>query len=110
MTDKLKIYLKGEQIPTPANNQSTTFGCIGNYFYEPLKKGGLDNAAYVLATDVETWQMANWTVTSANLSKGMTEFNKSSAYGHIASKAGKAGTKPSKETTNALQTIYVLIP
>jgi type II secretion system protein G len=110
VAEKLKIYLKGEQIPVPANNQSTTFGCKGNYFYEPLKKGGLDNAAYVLATDVETWQMANWTIASANISKGMTEFNVSSAYGHVASKAGKAGEKPTAEASNALRTIYVLIP
>ncbi len=109
---KLKIYLKGEQIPVPANNQSTTLGCVGSYYYKPLNKGGLSNAAYVLATDVETWQMANWTFDSAL--KPSTEFLASTAYNSIAAKAGKAGEKPSEETDStgqsALQTAYVLIP
>lgn len=107
----LKIYLKGEQIPAPANVKSTTFTCVGNYFYKPLKKGGLDNAAYVLATDVETWQMANWTLASPLAPS--TEFDVSSAYGKIASQAGKkspVGTKPTAEAGNALRTVYVLIP
>jgi type II secretion system protein G len=107
----LKIYLKGEQIPSPANIKSTTFTCVGNYFYKPLTKGGLENAAYVLATDVETWQMANWTFGSAL--DPATEFDISSAYGKIASQAGKkspVGTKPGAETADALRTAYVLIP
>ncbi|MBI5421944.1 prepilin-type N-terminal cleavage/methylation domain-containing protein, partial [Candidatus Peregrinibacteria bacterium] len=94
----LKIYLKGEQIPAPANVKSTTFTCVGNYFYKPLNKGGLSNAAYVLATDVETWQMANWTIDPANLTvtggavsaaAPDTEFPTDTAYQDIAAKAGK---------------------
>ena len=112
VADKLKIYLKGEQIPLPANNKSTTFTCIGNYFYMPLKKGGLDNAAYVLATDVETWQMANWTFDAAL--DPTAEFPADTAYANIAAKAGKADEKPTAETDGegetALQTGYVLIP
>lgn len=123
VSEGIKIYLKGEQIPAPSNVKSTTFACIGNYFYKPLTKGGLLNAAYVLATDVETWQMANWTIDTGNLTVASgvvtsadpdAEFPTDTAYQNIATNAGKAAEKPTGETDatgeSALQTVYVLIP
>ena len=106
VANKLKVFLKGEQVPRPANINNTTLGCVGGYLYKPLNKGGLNNAAYVLASDVETWQMANWDATNLATS----EFNVDLAYAAIATGAKKLTAESVKTTTPPLHSIYVLIP
>lgn len=53
-------YLKGGKIIVPRNDELDSAGCKSGYYYRPLSKNGISNAAYVLIADVETYQMANF--------------------------------------------------
>ena len=68
VTQTLEPYLKGAKVPTPpSSSQITALGgdtCTGTYFYAPLKSRGLANNGYVLASDVETYQKANYDATT----------------------------------------------
>jgi prepilin-type N-terminal cleavage/methylation domain-containing protein len=105
----LSVYLKGGQVPAPGNQNTNTLGCKGFYYYKPLAKGGVNNAAYVLAADLETFQMANWNATSVK----STLFN-STAAGVYSAIAGAKGTGKNKFTSadaaDSQQSIFVLIP
>ena len=54
------MYLKGTKIIKPATTNLDTNGCVGSYYYSSLKKGGVDDSAYVLVSQMETYQMANY--------------------------------------------------
>ena len=53
-------YMKGGKVPAAISAQQVTLGCTGAYFYKPLSSGGIAQASYVLASDIETWQLANF--------------------------------------------------
>jgi len=58
-------YMKGGKVPAAISSQQVTLGCTGAYYYKPLSSGGILQASYVLASDVETWQLANYAVGDA---------------------------------------------
>jgi len=97
-------YLKGGRVPEPASKQQNTLGCIGTYYYKPLKRSAIPQSAYILASDVETWQTANYLAT--NLLS--TQFASTTEYLSIAAKVGK--DKVTSEAGDARLTIFVVIP
>ncbi|MBU1017424.1 prepilin-type N-terminal cleavage/methylation domain-containing protein [Patescibacteria group bacterium] len=56
----LKTYMKGDRVPQNVGKKTVSLGCDGSYYYSPLRSGGTDQGSYVLASDIETWQMANY--------------------------------------------------
>lgn len=99
----LKSYMKGSRVPQNVGLQTTTLGCIGSYFYSPLVKGGSNNQSYILASDLETWQMANLDLTDSALAGGITSSTEADV---IIAEIGKLSGKPSVEADS----IYVVIP
>jgi hypothetical protein len=62
--EKLESYLKGNKIPQPGKNDTFDdegVGCKGSYYYSILPWRGNDNGAYVLGTQIDTFQMLNST-------------------------------------------------
>jgi type II secretion system protein G len=102
----LKDYMKGNRVPQNVGKQTDTLGCVGSYYYTPLYKGGSKNQSYVLASDVETWQMANYETGST---PGPTEFDDSSDADTYIVKEGKLTTEPSG-TNKERMSIYVVFP
>ncbi|MBU0577585.1 prepilin-type N-terminal cleavage/methylation domain-containing protein [Patescibacteria group bacterium] len=105
--DDLGDYLKGGAVPTPpSSGQKTTIAsktCTGSYYYAPLENRGLDLNGYVLATDVETWQMAN-----VNTSSGtFTPLDVDTFAGNI--DAVDTATMETADDTSALSSIYMLV-
>ena len=94
----LGTYLKGGKVPMAVSAKQDTLGCTGSYYYKPLKsKGGVTAGSYLLASDVETWQLANFDATSGVTSGDATTY--------------KVGTDQVKaETTDPKHSIYVIIP
>lgn len=101
-SEALGSYMKGGMVPTPASEKQNTLGCVGQYYYTPIARGGVPNAAYVLASDVETWQMANY---EAGSGLSNDEFG-GDAYDVVAPLLGSL----TAESGTAQQSIYVLIP
>ena len=95
-------YMKGDRIPTPRSSTLTSAGCAGSYFYKPLTKDGVANAAYVLVADLETYQMANYYLEGATSAVIGT-------YGSVAAKIGVSVTK-ARDTNLATSTVYVVLP
>ncbi len=102
----LKTYLKGDRVPQNVGKQTDTLGCIGSYYYTPLKKGGSNNQSYVLASDLETWQMANYTTAST---PAASEFDKSSDADKYIKEINKLENPPSGSNKEKMS-IYVVIP
>ena len=102
-------YMKGGKVPMAVSQQQKTLGCTGSYFYKPLSSGTITRASYVLASDVETWQLANYI---AGGSAGAT----TAASAGIFSVNANASTYIqnikglSAETTNPQNSIYIVIP
>jgi type II secretion system protein G len=108
----LSQYLKGKKIPTPPSTQQNTLGCTGMYYYKPLFSGGVVNASYVLASDIETWQLANFRIPDAD-SIGPDAFvtDTDVNQGHDASTyIDKIGPLTGGDSSNVNKTIYVVIP
>lgn len=93
-------YMKGGEVPSAVSSSQNTLGCTGSYFYMPITAGGLANGGYILATDMETYQLANYVATTI----GIGEFNANST----------AASYPTVEVTkanddnNQLSTIFIL--
>ena len=104
--------MKGGKVPMAISGSQWTLGCTGAYFYKPLASGTVERASYVLASDVETWQLANYiaggdasTTTSALASIFDSTSN---ASGYI---NGSNPIEPlSAETGNPRNSIYIVIP
>ena len=101
--DAIGAYLKGDKIIEPASETLSTAGCVGSYYYMPLARKGVQNAAYVLASDVETWQTANYILTDT------VDFPAAVTYDDISDNIG-VGEFETIDETAALRTVYVLIP
>ncbi len=56
----LKTYMKGDRVPQNVGKKTKSLGCEGSYYYNQLTSGGTLGGSYVLASDIETWQMANY--------------------------------------------------
>lgn len=96
---ELGQYMKGGKVPAPRSETLVSAGCTdGKYYYRPLSKSGVPNSAYVLVTDVETYQMANYTLPSS----GFNTVTYSTLTGAIG--------QPSTEATTATDTVYIVIP
>lgn len=104
----LGAYLKGNKTPTPRISSLNSVGCIGSYFYKPLKKDGVQNAAYVLATDLETYQKANFALGKPDANTLVTDKLTNATYSGIAKSMGRPNK--SFDTNLATSTIYVMIP
>ena len=100
----LKTYMKGDRVPQNVGLQTNTLGCVGSYYYSPLTKGGSINQSYVLASDLETWQMANYETSASSPSAGT--FSAGAEAGNYIDDIGKLAAEPSTE----LQSIYIVIP
>jgi len=108
----LKGYMKGDRVPQNVGVKTNTMGCVGSYWYSPLKKGGTPNASYVLASDLETWQMANFNL-NTDLIDSETSFTKTREATLYIPKIGKLASEPVVTgTTDAdeLASIYIVIP
>jgi type II secretion system protein G len=107
----LSKYLKGEKMPTPPSKaQETLDGCQGLYYYKPLRTGGVDNASYVLATDIETWQLANYQISAAtdvNQSVFQTSVSAKTYIDKIGPISGEVLVNNAPETARS---IYIVIP
>jgi type II secretion system protein G len=102
---KLAIYLKGGKIPTPPSaTQQIKIGsttCTGQYAYAPINSRGVSAGGYMLATDVETFQNANYNLSSLpsiDNAADVTDFS-----------PVKGTTLQSVDASNAANTIYVLV-
>ncbi len=105
----LKTYLKGNRVPQNVGKQTETLGCIGSYYYTPLTEGGSSNQSYVLASDVETWQMANYEANSEGTgAPDHTEFS-SGAEANTYIPDIKPIDEPDDEDSEK-KSIYVVIP
>lgn len=100
-------YIKGGKVPTPPSDAQNTLGCIGSYFYKPLPSGGVPNTGYVLATDVEAYQMANYDIgtqtADVNLFGGtnLEDPQKISAA---------VGELTAENSTDPTKTIFIILP
>lgn len=97
---KLGQYMKGGRIPAPASKSLLSNGCVGMYYYVPLTKDGVDNAAYLLISDMETYQMANFLLTS--------QPQAFTTYGSVSGSVGADITAANDST--ATNTVYSVIP
>ena len=102
-------YLKGGIIPqAPSVDQTTKVGdktCgSGNYLYAPLINRGLENNGFILATDMETYQNANFdgsSVTTIDANSEVVNFVPVKGISLSALEEGAAA--------DALLTIYILV-
>lgn len=112
---KLKSYLKGDRVPQNVGTLTNTMGCVGSYYYTPLYKGGSSQTSYVLASDLETWQMANYMTADGTAADGVApdEFKHDAAIdaGTYITQIGKLANEPADtNTTPELMSIYIVIP
>jgi prepilin-type N-terminal cleavage/methylation domain-containing protein len=103
----LKSYMKGDRVPQNVGLQTSTLGCIGSYYYSPLTKGGSPNQSYVLASDVETWQMANYETADVPTN---TEFQATDEASLHTPHINKLSTEPTSATNKEVRSIYIVIP
>jgi len=103
----LGVYLKGGQVPTPGSTKQNTLGCEGNYFYTPITKSNIARGAYILASDVETFQTANFLLTTTPVIGTITAdplFQIGTLYKNITE------TDVNTEADIATKTIYIVRP
>jgi len=99
----LSQYLKGKRIPTPPSLKQNTLGCVATYYYKPLKSGGMLNASYVLASDLETYQLANYQVVAVAPGAFSTTV---SAQAYI----NEIGPRSAEASGNNERSIFIVIP
>jgi len=111
-SEKLASYLKGKKMPKPPSNQQNTLGCIGMYYYKPLFSGGVGESSYVLASDMETWQLANYKLSTGEAVASTAFVTDSSAgQGHSAQiYINRIGPLASDDATNVNKSIFIVIP
>ena len=109
--EKLAEYLKGNRVPQNVGKQTDTLGCVGSYYYSSLKSGGTTNQSYVLASDLETWQMANYAANSGLLTDpgGADEFGSGDEAGDHIDNIVEQITKP-LDGHSEKNSIYIVIP
>ncbi len=101
--DAIEEFLKGGVPTPPSSEQITTIDsvpCTGSYLYAPLKSKGLSNNGYLLATDVEVYQNANYSIASALSIDNTTTFESITLV-------DGTGLK-SVDTNNATHTIFII--
>lgn len=62
VSSAIKIHLQGKTVPQDPQKTSNKWLCEGNtwrFWYSALQKDKMDNNAYVLCADMETYQKAN---------------------------------------------------
>ncbi len=108
---KLKSYMKGDRVPQNVGVLTETLGCVGTYYYSPLYRGGSSQTSYVLASDLETWQMANFNL-SEDLHEAETDFVSANEADLYISSIGKLPTEPTDTEGDPLDSasIYIVIP
>lgn len=99
----IRSYMKGDRVPQNVGKKTNTLGCIGSYYYTPLMKGGVDQSSYVLASDLETWQMANYDTGASPTTDTFTSGTAADTY-------IDSITKIDSEPTTDQQSIYIVIP
>ena len=107
----IKEYLKAEKVPTPpAKEQAITVNsklCTGAYIYAPLANRGLSNNGYMLAIDMETYQNANFLLSTLNSANGQG-WNASTETGDINPYTASLAELKSADETDTQATIYVV--
>jgi prepilin-type N-terminal cleavage/methylation domain-containing protein len=106
-TAVLAEYMKGGKVPLAISSQQDTLGCVGSYFYKPLFSGGIGNASYVLASDVETWQLANYIAGDGSTQPDATVFD---STGTSAKSYINQMTKLPADTAITTASIFIVIP
>jgi len=101
----LKTYMKGDRVPQNVGKKTDTLGCEGSYYYTPLYKGGVSQSSYVLASDLETWQMANFKASTPTA----TFFLKSVDAGDYIDDIKKLTSEPTGAESDR-QSIYIVVP
>lgn len=107
-TAVLAEYMKGGKVPLAISAQQNTLGCVGSYFYKPLYSGGIAKASYVLASDVETWQLANYIANDGTASPKASEFDSTTAAS--AKTYINKMAKLTQDTAKTTASIYIVIP
>lgn len=103
----LKTYMKGSRVPQNIGIQTNTLGCVGSYYYSPLTKGGSANQSYVLASNLETWQMANFDSTPGKgIPASDTAFLPTNDASKYIPNVGKLAADPALATS----ALYIVIP
>jgi type II secretion system protein G len=105
---ELGSYMKGGKVPAAvSSSQLTLGGCTGQYYYKPLQAGGVNNASYILATDMETYQLANYIAADPPVA---TEFTTNENSSTVAGTPPTLTTLKAADDTNKLRTIFISIP
>lgn len=100
----LSEYMKGNRVPEAVSKSQVTLGCTGSYYYKPLIQGGVPRASYVLASDVETWQLANYLANTTTAG----EFSSAAEANTYVNNMGE--DKVTEENSIEQKTIYIVIP
>jgi type II secretion system protein G len=100
----LSNYLKGGTIIKPATETLSSVGCVGSYYYKPLSKNNIANTAYVLVSDMETFQMANYLLDDPGALN--TPTSAADEYDEISA----ALAQPSDEADVATKTVFMVLP
>ena len=104
----LKTYLKGDRVPQNVGKKTDTLGCTGSYYYSPLTSGGTGQGSYVLASDIETWQMANYAISgSGSGTPPASTFLPSKEAGDYIPDIGDLTVEPGGTEKNS---IFIVIP
>ena len=104
-------YMKGASVPRPGSKTLKTLGgCEGKYFYTPLERSDNPQQAYVLAANVETYQLANYKI---SVTPALTVFESDHDYDAVAQ--GVLAEKLKAEATiggqkNSGASIYIVTP
>ncbi len=100
ISPSLSGYLKAQKVPTPPQSGQKTLSCTGGYVYAPITSKGIDNNGFLLLTDVETYQLANFDAQDFDVQKSVDDLNK----------AMKKGTDlASVDDQDENRTVYLLI-
>ena len=106
--DAIAGYLKGNEVPAPpSSGQTTTIAgvtCTGLYFYAPLASSGLPNNGYVLASDMETYQNANYDVSDTGNPTSITGTTSGADFTIV-----EGNTLATVDNNKETDTIYVLV-
>jgi len=110
VTPLLAGYLKGGKVPTPpSTGQVSTIDasvsgantCEGAYLYAPLANRGLPKNGYLIASDMETWQNANFDADATPPTL--------SATSDVTQYSAKITDLTAEDATNAMFSAYLVV-
>jgi hypothetical protein len=99
--DSIAKYIRGGEITVPKITEGHyALGCKDSYFYKSLIYKGLLNDSYVIAVDMETWQMANFELRAPD------NYAKFTTHENVITETGEL----SQESSDPRMSVYVVTP